>query len=433
VNALDLIRRKRDGGVLRPAEVQELVRSYTAGEVPDYQMSAWLMAVYFQGLDDDESFTLTQAMLESGRVLAFRDLPGPTVDKHSTGGVGDKISIPLAPIVAACGGFVPMISGRGLGHTGGTLDKLESIPGFRTQLSPEAFQEQVRGLGMAFGGQTADLAPADGKLYALRDVTGTVESIPLIVASILSKKFASGTERVVFDVKVGRGAFMKNLGRARLLARALLRTTQSLGKQGRALLTRMDQPLGRAVGNALEVEESIAILKGEGPEDVRDLTIRLAAEMLFLAGLVSDLDIGWRKAQEAIRGGKALARLQAVIERQGGDPSVCDDPARLPKAPDQHPVRAEESGAVIELRAESIGAAVVDLGGGRRTKDDPVDPGVGVLLQAKVGHTVRRGDLLAVVHARGPADAIVQRVRDAYTLSDERAAPPPDVVLDTEG
>lgn len=432
MNATELIRRKRDGGTMRPAEMKEWIAAYTAGEIPDYQMAAWLMAVYFQGLDDEEAFALTRAMLESGRILEFEKLSGPTVDKHSTGGVGDKISIPLAPIVAACGGFVPMISGRGLGHTGGTLDKLESIPGFQTRLAPDAFQDQVRNLGMAFGGQTEDLAPADGKLYALRDVTETVECIPLIVASILSKKFASGTERVVFDVKVGRGAFMKNVGRARLLAKALLRVTKALGKEGRALLTRMDQPIGLAVGNALEVRESIAILKGEGPEDARELTLRLAAEMLVLAGLAHAVDTGTKQALQAIRSGKALERFRAVIERQGGDPAVCDDVSKLPQAPVQHEVRAQEGGAVVELRADTIGQVVVELGGGRRRQEDAIDPAVGVVLRAKLGHTVRSGDVLAVVHARGEAAALVSRVRDAYSLAPEQATPPPPIVLDTE-
>ena len=323
------LRAKRDGARHDAGAVHAFIAAYTAGEVPDYQVAAWLMAAFLRGLDDAETFALTDAMLHSGDVLTLADLPGPTVDKHSTGGVGDKISLPLAPIVAACGACVPMISGRGLGHTGGTLDKLEAIPGFSPQLAPSRFADLVRRHGLAFGGQTDRLAPADGKLYALRDVTATVECIPLIVASILSKKYASGTDRVVFDVKTGRGAFMRERADAVALARALIAVSARMGKSASALVTNMDQPLGQAVGNGLEVVESIAVLRGEGPADVRDLTLALAAEMLVLAGLEMDLAVARARADH-VRG---LGRGVREIPRDH-------------RGPGRRPARGRRTGAL---------------------------------------------------------------------------------------
>jgi pyrimidine-nucleoside phosphorylase/thymidine phosphorylase len=430
IDARTLIREKRDGTTHAPGAVAGLIDAYTQGSVPDYQMSAWLMAVYFRGLDDAETFELTHSMLHSGRVLAFAGLGGPAVDKHSTGGVGDKISLPLAPLVAACGAYVPMISGRGLGHTGGTLDKLESIPGFTTGLEPARFERQVRALGMAFGGQTGELAPADGKLYALRDVTATVECIPLIIASILSKKYASGAEGVVFDVKCGRGAFMKDRDRATALAQGLLGVSKRLGKRASALVTRMDAPLGRTVGNALEVEESIAVLKGGGPEDVRELTLALAVEMLLLAGLETDAAAARVRLANALDDGTALERFRRVIEAQGGDARVVDDPGRLPRAPHVLPVPAPAAGFVQAIDGYALGEAVVELGGGRQKKEDAVDPAVGLVLTRVVGERAEAGEPLALVHASRPADpALLARVRDAFTIAQSRPAEAP-IVLD---
>ncbi len=427
-DARTLIREKRDGATHALGAIEGLIHAYTKGAVPDYQMSAWLMAVYFKGLDDAETYELTDAMLHSGRVLAFDNLGGPAVDKHSTGGVGDKISLPLAPLVAACGAYVPMISGRGLGHTGGTLDKLESIPGFVTGLEPARFLAQVRKLGMAFGGQTGELAPADGKLYALRDVTATVECIPLIIASILSKKYASGAEGVVFDVKCGRSAFMKDRQSAAALARGLLDISRRLGKHATALVTRMEEPLGRAIGNALEVEESIAVLKNEGPADVRALTLTLGAEMLLLAGLEHDPKAARARLKQALADGSALERFRQVIEAQGGDARVLDDPKRLPRAPYVVPVSAPRAGFVSAIDGYALGEAVVALGGGRKQKEDAVDPAVGIVLERTLGERVEEGEPLALVHtAKVPGDAEMAAMAAAFELSD--TAPEPALLV----
>jgi len=428
VDARAAIRKKRDGGKHSADEITALTSGFTRGRVPDYQIAAWLMAVYFRGLDAEETLALTQAMLHSGEVITLPGLPGPTVDKHSTGGVGDKISLALAPIVAACGGFVPMISGRGLGHTGGTLDKLESIPGFRTQLATEEFRKLVRLQGLAFGGQTASLAPADGRLYALRDVTATIECIPLIVSSILSKKFASGTRRVVFDVKTGRGAFMRDRERARALAHTLLDVTRGLGFEGVALLTDMDQPLGNAVGNALEVVEAIDILHGGGPEDAKALTLALAGEMLALAGLAPTAEEGAKEARMAVVGGKAYKKFLEIVEAQGGEPRYVDDPKQLPRAAKVHPVPSPRAGVVAVLDAFQVGEVVVHLGGGRLRKEDRVDPAVGVTLLKKVGDRVEAGEPLARVHAQDAAQEAIQSLVAAYRIEDEAPARGPLVL-----
>jgi pyrimidine-nucleoside phosphorylase/thymidine phosphorylase len=419
VDARAAIRKKRDGGTHGADEILALTAGFTRGRIPDYQIAAWLMAVYFQGLDAEETLALTQAMLHSGELISLPGLSGPTVDKHSTGGVGDKISLALAPIVAACGAFVPMISGRGLGHTGGTLDKLEAIPGMRVQLGTEEFRKLVRAHGLAFGSQTSDIAPADRLLYALRDVTATVECIPLIVASILSKKFASGTKRVVFDVKAGRGAFMRDMTKARELAGQLLEVTRGLGFEGTALITNMDQPLGKNIGNALEVAEAVDVLHGGGPEDVRELTYKLAGEMLALAGLSASFEEGEKSARMAVSGGKAYAKFQEIVEAQGGDPRYVIDPSQLPKSPRVHMVESPREGYVTALDAFEVGEIVVHLGGGRLKKDDKVDPSVGVVLLKKVGDRVQAGEPLASIHARDAAQEAIHALARAYRIGDE--------------
>ena len=426
-DARTCIREKRDGKRHLPGVLRELIQAFATGEVPDYQMAAWLMAAYLRGLDEAETFDLTQAMLHSGRVLELRGTPTPPVDKHSTGGVGDKVSLPLAPLAAVCGAFVPMISGRGLGHTGGTLDKLESIPGFVTRLDPERLLEQVREIGVAFGGQTDDIAPADRGLYALRDVTATVESIPLIVSSILSKKFASGARAVAFDVKTGRGAFMRDPEDARRLALALLAISARLDRRATALVTDMDQPLGLAVGNALEVAESIEILRGRGPADVRELVLALAVEMLLLAGIDDRPEAARDRATRALDSGAALERFRAMVRAQGGSVAAVDDPARLPRAARIVPVESERSGFVTGIDAYEVGEVVVLLGGGRQRKEDAVDPAVGVVLEKKRGDRVEVGEVLARVHAHPGMEEELVGVRARILLAYEMGplSPPP--------
>jgi pyrimidine-nucleoside phosphorylase/thymidine phosphorylase len=429
-DARAFIREKRDGARHAPGAVRAFVGAFTRGDVPDYQVAAWLMAVFFKSLEDEETFELTDAMLHSGSVIAFEGLPGPTVDKHSTGGVGDKISLPLAPLVAACGAFVPMISGRGLGHTGGTLDKLESIPGFNPKLAVGDFKRLVREQGFAFGGQTAELAPADGKLYALRDVTATVECIPLIIASILSKKYASGTDAVVFDVKTGRGAFMRERGDARRLAEGLIAVSKKMGKRATALVTNMDQPLGHAIGNALEVSESIDVLRGGGPADVRELTLALAAEMLVLAGVSGEVPAGRARAEQALASGAALEKFRAIVTAQGGDAAAIDDPSRLPRAPHVVPVPAQGAGFVEAIDAYALGELVVHLGGGRTRKEDAVDPAVGIVLAKKVGDRVEAGEPLAHLHLRfAEAGELARTLASAYRITGAKSALP-ELVLE---
>ena len=418
----DLIRRKRDGERLDAGEVRQFIAGVTDGSIADYQTAAMLMAIYFQGLDGEELAAWSDAMLRSGDVLELRSVAAPKVDKHSTGGVGDKISLPLAPAVAACGVAVPMISGRGLGHTGGTLDKLESIPGFRVDLDAAAFEAQVARLGACLIGQTARIAPADRKLYALRDVTGTVESIPLIASSIMSKKLAEGIDALVLDCKVGSGAFMKTLERARELARTIAAIGDAAGKRVTTVLSDMNQPIGRAVGNASEVAETIEVLRGDGPADTRALTVALGAEMLALAG-VGD---GAARIARALDGGAALEKFREIVRAQGGDPRVCDQPeAILPRAPEETPVRARRPGRVAAVDAEAVGTAVVLLGGGRRRKEDRVDPAVGVTVLARLGDEVREGQPLALVHHRGDAAAAAAMIAEAYLIEDQAPAPPP--------
>ena len=394
-----LIQHKRDGHALEPAQWTELIREYTAGRVPDYQMSALLMAVVWRGMSGEELGALTDAMIESGDRLSFEGFGTPRVDKHSTGGVGDKVSLLLAPMVASCGVAVPMMSGRGLGHTGGTLDKLESIAGFRTGLTLAETRAQIERLGCAMLGQTPEIAPADKRLYALRDVTGTVESIPLISASIMSKKLAEGLNGLVLDVKTGSGAFLPEPARAIELAQTMIGLGRARGCPTVALLTAMDRPLGRACGNALEVEEAIEGLRGDGPEDLMEVTYALGVEMLLLVGAARNSAEARRQLKESVTSGRALEKFGQVIEAQGGNPAVLDDPSVLPQAAEVEVFRAPADGTVTRVEPRRIGQAIVELGGGRRTIDDEVDPSVGFVIPTKPGQRVRNGEPLASVFA----------------------------------
>jgi pyrimidine-nucleoside phosphorylase len=425
----ELIACKRDGGSLSPEEIRRLIRAFTDGALPDYQMSALAMAVFFRGMSEEEMVALTLAMRDSGAVLDLSHLPGRKVDKHSTGGVGDKVSLALAPWVAACGVRVPMVSGRGLGHTGGTLDKLEAIPGFSVQTTTARFIELVATIGTGMIGQTADVAPADKRLYALRDVTATVESVPLIVASILSKKLAEGIDALVLDVKVGRGAFMKSLEQARVLGDALVRTARGAGKDCVALLTRMDAPLGRAVGNALETAEAFAILHDRAPSDVTECTLRLAEEMLVLGHAARTIEEARERLDRALRDGSALASARAMVAAQGGDPRVVDDPGLLPSTRDRHPIRAAHQGYVTAIDALEVGLAGVALGAGRTRSDDVVDPAVGFVFDRVVGEPVAVGDVIAWVHSDDPARAHAAVTRLTAAISVGPNAPPPQPLV----
>ena len=394
-----LIQHKRDGHALEPAQWSQLIREYTAGRVPDYQMSALLMAVVWRGMAPEELAALTDAMIESGDRLSFEGFSTPRVDKHSTGGVGDKVSLLLAPMVASCGVAVPMMSGRGLGHTGGTLDKLESIAGFRTALTLAETRAQIERLGCAMLGQTPEIAPADKRLYALRDVTGTVESIPLISASIMSKKLAEGLNGLVLDVKTGSGAFLPEPARAMELAQTMIGLGQVRGCPTVALLTAMDRPLGRACGNALEVEEAIEGLRGNGPEDLMEVTYALGVEMLLLVGAASDAADARLRLEESVTSGRALEKFGQVIEAQGGNPAVLEDPSVLPQAAEVEVFRSPADGTVTRVEPRRIGQAIVELGGGRRTIDDRVDASVGFVSPTKPGQRVRTGEPLASVFA----------------------------------
>ncbi|MCG4281963.1 pyrimidine-nucleoside phosphorylase [Lacticaseibacillus saniviri] len=423
---VDLITKKRDGQTLTQEEIEWMIDNYVSDAIPDYQMSAMLMAIYFNGMEDTEQAQLAFAMLHSGDVLNLDQIPGIKVDKHSTGGVGDKISIPLAPLVASLGVPIPMISGRGLGHTGGTLDKLESIPGFNVNLSEKEFVDLVQEHGEAIVSASGDMAPADRRIYALRDVTGTVESIPLIASSIMSKKIASGTNALVFDVKVGNGAFMKTEEDATKLAEALV----SIGKQANvnsvALLTDMSQPLGITIGNSLEIAESIAILRNQGPKDVRDLTIKLAAQMLVLGQKAPSLEVAIGLAEDALRDGRALKKFKQLIQDQGGDPAVVDNPKLLPQAQYKIAVKAPRAGYVVGIDTNALGVAVMQLGGGRAKKDAALDLAVGLVLHKKLGTPVSEGDTLAMIHAnQEDVSAIAAQVQQAYTIDSNVPVVPP--------
>ncbi len=427
---VELIARKRNGHALSREQIQRLVRELLEGTLADYQMSAFLMAVFFRGMTDEETVALTDAMLHSGDVIDLSDVPGVKVDKHSTGGVGDKVSICLAPLVAACGVPVPMVSGRGLGHTGGTLDKLEAIPGFSVNLDVEAFHRIVRDVGCCMIGQTARIAPADKRIYALRDVTATVESIPLIVASILSKKLAEGIDALVLDVKVGRGAFMKTRDDARALAVALVRVGTAAGKRVSALLTDMEAPLGLAIGNANETREAIEILHGCGPDDLMECTLALGSEMLRLGG-VATTDLQARETlRAAIGNGSAARTMERMIEAQGGDPRVVGDPSRLVVADVVTEITAPSAGYVTRVDALDMGLSAVALGAGRTRADQAVDPAVGIELCAARGAKVERGQVLAKILSRNAEDGakIKDRVLAAFAIEAAPAALPPLVL-----
>jgi pyrimidine-nucleoside phosphorylase len=425
--AVEFIRRKRDGGELTASEIGWLIEAYTHDAIPDYQMAAFLMAVVWRGMSEDETVALTQAMARSGVQLHLRERNGRVADKHSTGGVGDKMTLVVAPVVAACGLPVAKMAGRGLGHTGGTIDKLESIPGMRTELGAVEFVALVERYGLALAAQSSELAPADGKLYALRDVTATVESIPLIAASIMSKKLAVGPSDLLLDVKVGRGAFMRTEADARVLAEMMVRIGRAAGIQTTATLTTMEQPLGWAVGNALEVAEAVEALRGEGPPDVMALCLHETALLLRSAGLVATLAEGEERAREAITSGAALEKLAEVVAAQGGDAATIHDPQRLPQAVIVRAASAPCAGWVASWDAAKVGAVAMALGAGRTRKGDAIAPEVGLRLRAKIGDYVEAGAPLAEIHARSENDAeeAERRLLAALTWSDGPVSAPP--------
>jgi len=399
MHVAEIIRKKRDGGELTRQEIDFVISGFTSRDIPDYQVASWLMTIFLRGMNSAERAALTESMLHSGQVLDFSDLPAMKVDKHSTGGVGDKTSLILAPLVAAAGVYVPMISGRGLGHTGGTLDKLESIPGFNVNLSLPEFRRVLEKVGCAMIGQTAEIAPADKGLYALRDVIAAVESIPLICASIMSKKLAEGIDALVLDVKTGDGAFMKQMESSVTLAEVLVETGERMGKRTVALITDMDQPLGNAIGNALEVEECIGVMRdGKGPDDLVTITVELAAWMLFLGGAAKSIDEGRNTSRDLLASGRVLEKLRELVSAHGGDPRVCDDAAVLPQAKHKFELRTPSEGTLVKIQCEKIGAASVVLGGGRMVVEDLVDPAVGIVLHKKVGDQVARNEPLCTVH-----------------------------------
>lgn len=417
---VDLIAKKRDGHNLTKAEIDWMITAYVDEQIPDYQMSAFLMAVYFKGMADDELANFAGAMLNSGKTLDLSAIPGIKIDKHSTGGVGDKISLILAPVMAAMGVNVPMISGRGLGFTGGTLDKLEAIPGFNVNLTTAQFTKQVTAHHEAIISASSEVAPADRRLYALRDVTGTVESIPLIAGSIMSKKISSGINALVLDVKVGTGAFMKTQADAEKLARALVTIGKAHGVATRALISDMNQPLGVTIGNALEVAETVAVLNGRGPQDVRELTIALAAHMAVMAGKTDSLEVGAQLAGDVLRDGRAKRAFRQMVADQGGDVNVIDSPQLLPRAKFRIAAKASRGGFIQAIDSEALGLAAMQLGAGRAKAGDKLDPAVGIVLHKKVGTPVSDGDTLATVHSNTDhPDDVIAAVAAAFTIGAE--------------
>lgn len=435
MNIIDVIAKKRDGVELSQEEIEFFVQAYTRGGIPDYQAAAWLMAVYLRGMTDRETRDLTLAMAHSGDVLDLKEIAPSTnsgqapfvVDKHSTGGVGDKVSLVVAPLVAACGLPVAKMTGRGLGFTGGTVDKLESIPGYRTDLSRAEFEAQLKEIGIVLTGQAADLAPADRKLYALRDVTATVASLPLIVSSVMSKKLAAGADGIVLDVKVGNGAFMKTVEEAEVLAEAMVRLGSQVGRQVVALISDMNQPLGRAVGNVLEVREAIDTLHGSGPADFYEHCLVVATEMLMLGDKAADMDAARARASEALASRAAWRKFRELVEAHGGDVRCIEEPGRLGQARLIEPVPAPRDGYLAAVNAAAIGMAVMALGGGRERKGDPIDRSVGVILHDKVGDRVQKDAPLFTVHANDAEKLALarERVLAAYTFSDEPVQPLP--------
>ncbi len=427
MRAIDIIAKKRDGLELTQEEIEFFIQGYTRGDIPDYQAAAWAMAVLLRGMTDRETTDLTLSMAHSGEILDLSDVVKPVADKHSTGGVGDKVTLVLAPLVAAAGQPIGKMSGRGLGFTGGTLDKLESIPGFRTELSIEEFKKQLAEIGVVVAGQTAQLAPADKKLYALRDATATVPSMPLIASSIMSKKLAAGADVILLDVKTGNGAFMESQEDAEELARLMVAIGRMAGRKVAARVTDMNQPLGFAVGNTLEVQEAVATLKGEGPPDFTELILTESAHLLHMCGRVSSVEEGRERVEQALANGSALRKFQVFVAYQGGDPRVADDPdAILPIAPVVFPLASPKSGYLKEVRARTFGEVTVTLGGGREKKGDPIDHRVGIVLRKKIGDWVDAGDILCHIHARTKAEAetAAQTLLSAYVWSNAPVQPP---------
>lgn len=424
LRTVDLIQKKRDGHPLTADEITYLIQGYVSGDIPDYQLAAWAMAVYFQGMNAEETAHLTMAMAASGDQIDLSAVHGIKVDKHSTGGVGDTTTLVLVPLVAAVGVPVAKMSGRGLGHTGGTIDKLESIPGFQVEQSQERFLEQINRIGAAVISQSGDITPADKKLYALRDVTATVESIPLIASSIMSKKIASGADAMVLDVKTGQGAFMKSLDDAIALAQAMVAIGTEVGRETVAIISDMEQPLGRAIGNALEMREAIETLQGKGPADLQELCLKLGANMMLLSGRAATEREARAKLEEAIRDGQALAKLKELVEAQGGNAAAIDEPQQLPAAQHQLEVKATRSGFVHGMAAEEVGIAAMLLGAGRATKESEIDLAAGVMLEKKPGDQVAAGETLAVLHYSASvapeAEKIARRVEAAYDIRGEQ-------------
>ncbi|WP_094095566.1 pyrimidine-nucleoside phosphorylase [Paenibacillus physcomitrellae] len=421
---VDLIEKKRDGGELLTEEINYIIEGYTRGEIPDYQVSALAMAIFFQDMNERERADLTMAMVHSGDVIDLSAIEGVKVDKHSTGGVGDTTTLVLAPLVAALDIPVAKMSGRGLGHTGGTIDKLESIPGFHTEISTEEFADLVNRFKIAVVGQSGNLTPADKKLYALRDVTATVNSIPLIASSIMSKKIAAGSDAIVLDVKTGSGAFMKTAEDAAELAQAMVRIGNNVGRKTMAVISDMSQPLGRAIGNALEVQEAIDALKGQGPEDLEELCLALGRQMVYLAGKAASLEEAEEKLREAIRSGAALEKFKQFIANQGGDPSVVDHPEKLPQAAFKIEVPAKENGVVAEIIADGIGTAAMWLGAGRATKESEIDLAVGLMLNKKIGDAVKAGESLVTIHANTEdVEAVKAKIYECIRVADHADAP----------
>lgn len=427
MKAVDLIVKKRDGGELTAAEIEEFIRGVTRGEVPDYQTAAWAMAVYFQGMSAREMTALTLAMAHSGETIDLSDTVPFAVDKHSTGGVGDKVTLVVEPAVAACGVPVGKMSGRGLGFSGGTIDKLESIPGINLSLSVPDFKRQLKAIGLVLTGQSGDLAPADGKLYALRDVTGTVPSIPLIASSVMSKKIAAGAQAIVLDVKMGTGAFMPNLKEAKALAQAMVSIGRKAGRRVVAVISDMNQPLGQAVGNALELREALDTLRGGGPADFREHCLLIGGQLLVLAGQAKTLAAAQALLTAALQDGRALAKFREMVAAQGGDVRVIDEPERLPQAAQVETVPAPRSGWLAEVHAAEIGLTAVDLGAGRAKKGDPLDYAAGLVIHHKVGDRVEKGEPLFTVHASDPNRLAAARARAlaAHTIAARRAKPLP--------